>query len=82
MFAVLFFSPPHFHSLIFFPTAGVVFFSPPPGGQDLHTSASSLNAPRRHRRPFFSQQPFAPRVNGKRLPSFSRSVDFNSGKKK
>lgn len=52
------------------------------GGRDLHTSASSLNAPRRGRRPFFPAAAFCPRVNGKRLPSFSRSVDFNGGKTK
>lgn len=69
---------PHFHSLVF-SHCGCYVLSLSPGGRDLHTSASSLNACRRRRRPFFPAA-FCPRVNGQRLPSFSRSADLNGGK--
>lgn len=63
MFAV--FSPPFLliFILLFFSHCGCFFFffSPPPGGRDLHTSPSSLNAPRRHRRPFFPSSLLPPR---------------------
>lgn len=67
--------------LLFFSHCGCYFLSLSLwGGRDLHTSASSLNASPDDVVAHFSQQPFAPRVNGQRLPSFSRSADLNGGK--